>query len=262
MLAISLSISVPRLAGRFVIPTQSETTTLLGQMTVQPDANRQALINKLIYDLKNAGLWTTLDFLYVGAAHDAQAARINWINPAGVKQTVNGTPTWTTDRGYNGDGASAYLGCGINWSALTHFVQDNACLGIWCSNESNVGNPVIGTVTTARDNMSPRGGGNFSSRLNCATQSTIAVASSKSHSLATRSAAASYDMYRDGVSLGNQVQTSSAPVAEEIVVLRNQTSYNSAHQVGAAHGGSSLTPTQITAFFNALSSYMSSVGAI
>src|SRR5262245_5597796 len=59
-------------------PIQAETTALLAAMTVQPNAARQTLINDLIYGLKNAGLWIKIDFFYVLAAHDSQAARIGW----------------------------------------------------------------------------------------------------------------------------------------------------------------------------------------
>src|SRR5262245_39221350 len=97
--------------GGGATPVQAETTALLAAMTVQPNAARQTLINDLIYALKQSGAWAKMDFLYVLAAHDNQAARLNWKTAANLA-TVNGTCTFTVDRGYNGDGSTGYLGTG------------------------------------------------------------------------------------------------------------------------------------------------------
>jgi hypothetical protein len=68
-------------------------------MTVQPDNPRKRLINALIVGLKADGVWSKLDWLCLWAAHDQQAARVNWAQPA-KSATLNFVPTWTLDRGY------------------------------------------------------------------------------------------------------------------------------------------------------------------
>lgn len=104
--------------------TQAETTALLAAMSVQPSSPRTTLINTLIASLKTfktaAGqsFWDALDFLYLPAAHDAQAGRINWKNPAQVG-TVVGSPTFQTDRGYTGNIGTSYIDTGVALATAT-----------------------------------------------------------------------------------------------------------------------------------------------
>ncbi|MFG1397189.1 hypothetical protein [Roseixanthobacter pseudopolyaromaticivorans] len=65
-------------------PLAPETTSLLARMSVQPAAGRRTQIDTLVKSLLAAGIWTKLDALYLLAAHDAQAARLNlvpWSGP-------------------------------------------------------------------------------------------------------------------------------------------------------------------------------------
>jgi len=71
-------------------------------MSVAPSAARQLVIDALIRQLKDAGVWAKLDVLYVIAAHDIQAGRVNWKNPGTFTATEVSAPTFTTDRGYAG----------------------------------------------------------------------------------------------------------------------------------------------------------------
>ena len=244
---------------------QAETTALLAAMSVQPSAARKTVIDNLIVALKNAGVWTTLDMLYVCAAHDAQAGRINWINPASVA-TATSSPTFTTDRGYIGT-ASGYLATGVNWSALTKFTQNSAHLGAWIQNDATVGNTntsVIGGATNAnRYSVIPKiiTTNVQSLRVNGTTVSSFAIATSRGHHLGNRANSANFDAYKDGVLLGNTVVAASVPQAEEVWICRNTITAQTVHTVCAAHIGSSLTGPQITALNSALTSYMTAVGA-
>jgi len=80
-------------------------------MDVQPDAARKLLICQTITALKSAGLWDKLDLLFMFAAHDEQAGRINWVSPGYVLTRYNSC-TFTTDRGFTGDNVSMYLAGG------------------------------------------------------------------------------------------------------------------------------------------------------
>ncbi len=90
-----------------------EAAALLSRMTVTPSTARKQLIDALIATLVGAGIWAKLDALYLLAAHDAQAARLNWIADRYNLTAVN-SPTFTTDRGYAGTGAAMYLDTGFN----------------------------------------------------------------------------------------------------------------------------------------------------
>jgi hypothetical protein len=247
---------------------QAETTALLAAMTVQPSAGRKTLIDNMILALKSAGIWTTLDFLYVLAAHDAQAGRINWINPAQVMTVVTGTgpPTFTTDRGYLGVG-TGYLSTAVNWSALAKYTQSDAAIGAWVQNDATAGTAataVMGCLTTNnRISMTPRvvTTNALAARINGATASGNAIVSSRGHSLANRTGAAGIDAYKDGSLLGNTVIASVAVIAEEIVMFKNGATFNTVNILSAAHAGSSLSGGQITSLNNALTAYMTGVGA-
>jgi hypothetical protein len=243
-------------------PTQAETTALLAAMTVQPDAARQNLINDLIFALKNAGLWTTFDFFLVFAAHDQQAARVGWINPARIV-TSNGATTFTVDRGYNGDGVSAYLGLGTNLDALTKFTQNNGCMGVWCPNNSQ-GGSMIGLPTTQRLTLQPRSNvDTLATRFMSASQAQgVASVDPRGHTCLNRTAAAGYDRYKNGAVVDNVVGASLAVIAEEVVFVRNVATYASQPTLALAHGGSALTAPQIANLYGIINAYMTGVGAV
>jgi hypothetical protein len=108
---------------------ETETTTLLAAMTVEPSTVRKDQINDMIVELKDNGLWAKLDLLYVTAAHDSQAGRLNWKTPASnTLTTAGGTPSFTVDRGFTG-GPTGYLTTSTAVNALTQYTQNSACVG-------------------------------------------------------------------------------------------------------------------------------------
>lgn len=73
--------TIPR---SLTIGFQAVTSALLARMSVQPTTARASAINRLYVDLSLAGVLAKLDLFYVMAAHDAQAARLNWVPWTGV----------------------------------------------------------------------------------------------------------------------------------------------------------------------------------
>lgn len=86
-------------AGSSFVP---EAETLFAAMSVQPDTTRKTLIDSTIAALIAAGAWTKYEEFFMFAAHDVQAALLNWVNPAESAIRV-GSATFTTDRGFTGD---------------------------------------------------------------------------------------------------------------------------------------------------------------
>ncbi|MEW6257105.1 MAG: hypothetical protein AB1592_14220 [Pseudomonadota bacterium] len=78
-----LGVSVPSTAllrGRAQTqPPPTQATALIARMTAAPSTARATAIGALVRSLASAGLWQKLDALYLLAAHDAQAARLNWV---------------------------------------------------------------------------------------------------------------------------------------------------------------------------------------
>lgn len=237
-------------------------------MTTPPTAARKILINNLIVALLAAGVWSQLDILYLLAASDNQAARLNWINPAILTISPVNSPAFSADRGYTGDGASSYLNTTYNLTTGGQLAaQDNNCGGIW-SLTNNAGAGVADFGGTDLSLNTRDASNNFATRdASTTADSSGAVTTANGHLLITRSAAASYDKYKNAALLTNQVRTSGAFSSQALFGLaRNNGSGSgtafSTRQLAAMHVGAALTPTRITALYNALNSYLSAVGAV
>jgi hypothetical protein len=90
----------------------AEAETLVAAMSVEPDDTRKAHIDTTVGSLKSAGIWAKLDRLWMLAAHDSQAARLDWITASNSLSAIN-SPTFTADAGYASDGSTSYLNSGF-----------------------------------------------------------------------------------------------------------------------------------------------------
>lgn len=72
-----------------------------------PTGTRRAQVNALVRALKNAGAWTSIDHLYVRAAADSAASRLNWVNPT-KSLTPIASPALTADRFMLCNGTTQY----------------------------------------------------------------------------------------------------------------------------------------------------------
>lgn len=98
-MTLSTSINAPGPLGGWIIggaPVwgggsgySAEAIAYFAGMSVQPDATRKGQLDTLITSLKSAGVWAKLDALYIMAAHDAQAARVNAVAPGSVATITN-----------------------------------------------------------------------------------------------------------------------------------------------------------------------------
>lgn len=243
----------------------AEAETLVAAMTVAPNGARKALIDTFIGALKTAGLWSKIDVMWVLAAHDEQAGRLNWKSPGNFTLTAVNTVTFTVDRGFAGDGSSGYLDTG--WHAGTHAVQftrDNASVSVYQRTGGGNGNAtfsqdsphfrisaVAGTgtgtrarVNSASDHLSPAGG----------TQPLQGIG---------RRIDASYtSMIRDGVEVVSPTVAASTGFGTgnmRFCVMANAT-FSSA-QVAGGHLGAYLDDSDCASFYGAWHNYMTAVGA-
>lgn len=77
---------------------EAETIAYIDAMSVEPDEDRQAIINDLFVDLKAAGVLSKMSILYLLRAHDIDASQINAANP-GVNDNTVALSVWTEDEG-------------------------------------------------------------------------------------------------------------------------------------------------------------------
>ncbi|HHT1170878.1 TPA: hypothetical protein ACTYB9_005600 [Klebsiella michiganensis] len=120
------------------VALQQETTSLLARMTTQPTEIQKAAINRLYYDLKQAGILAKLDGLWLGINTSRADARLNIVNSS-LPLTENGTINFNTSSGWTFFGDS-WLDTGFNPStAGGHYSKDSASFGVMVAGAANSG---------------------------------------------------------------------------------------------------------------------------
>lgn len=242
------------------------TTALLAAMSSQPDATRQTVIDTAIAGLKSDGVWAEMGLLYVMAAHDSQAARLNWINPGTSTLTANNSPTFTTDRGYTG-GGTANLATAVATNAIPSFLQDDNGFGFWCLTAAQQSVPLGGTTLFS---VNPRNASNFvvARNANSTAQTTTAtVGTAAGLTSIVRTVSTGFDVYKDAALLQARTSTSNALDAQVWFLLAQNTGAgsagnNSSAQISVFWAGGALTALQIAALHSRLNTYLTAVGAV
>lgn len=246
----------------YVLP---ETLAVCAAFTTAPTAARKALINTLINNLVVCGAWDRMDVLYVLAAADSQAARINWKNPAAFTLSVTGTPTFTADRGYTGNGTDGVLVTGYNpQSASLGMAQNDAHGAVFLLN-STANNSfdmnadggrlrIRGRFTTGQPNV------NVSNNLNTvATGST----SAPDYVIGTRSDGTNQTVIVNGGTVVVTTGQASSALAQGITLLGNTAGAQwSDRQQCIAHAGRNLDVAQAFCAYKAFQTYLTALGAV
>jgi len=254
-----------------------EADLLIDTMTVRPQGNRAFLISDTIRRLKAADIWAKLDVLWMLAAHDAQAGRLNWKAPASFALTAVNSPTFTADRGYQGDGSTSYLNTG--WNPATNGVNytlNSACTGVYHNTTGGAGNDAhvsMGSsdLTNASFIVAHAGssGNIMRVRVNTATSynGTATITTRVGLTVADRSSSILTTLYRDAVAVDTTSNASSAIASQPVYLLTlnvagspGATNYTTA-RLATAFNGASLTTTQHTALHAINNAYLNSMGA-
>ncbi|EOG7231290.1 hypothetical protein ACLIA6_005462, partial [Klebsiella michiganensis] len=137
-LGIDLTTGFYYLWDATTIPLQSETTAFLARMTTQPNDIQKAAINRLYYDLKQYGLLTKIDGLWLGINTSRSDARLN-LASSSFTLTENGTIGFNISSGWTFFGDS-WLDTGFNPStAGGHYSKDSASFGVMVAGADNSG---------------------------------------------------------------------------------------------------------------------------
>jgi len=256
---LGLGLSIPEVAGRArAAANDPATDALIARMSVAPGDARAALIDALVRALKAAGVWAKLDALYVLAAHDAQAARLNWLGSGFTLAAVN-SPAFAVDRGYTGDGATSYLDSGFTDGSSGGFRQNDGHRGIWCGTNVNAFTFDIGTQ---RSRIVARSGSVASIYANAAggDNVTLPSATSVGWTCYSRGNSADYLFARD-TSQSTVTRASDTPQAASVLLCGAASSGFSARRIAAAHWGRALSGSEMNALRAALAAWMAGVGA-
>lgn len=248
----------------------SAATTLFAAMSVQPVQSRKVLYNDLILALKAGNYWDSIDFLYLIAAHDSQAAKLNIKSPAANTITLTSAPVFATDSGYTTDGVDDVLD--LNFNPATdgvNFTQNSACFGIYSLTS--------GTATSSRGGWFDGTDGTTMNSRNGSSAVVFrvnqAAASQTDNNINTtgagwyvgnRSAAGATQLYKNGVALSvttNANQASTAINSHNLQLGSAVAATFVATKFAAAIGGASFDATAQLAIYNIISEYIQGVGA-
>lgn len=253
---------------------EAEATALFARFTTPPTSARKAIINTLIKALKDGGVWSKLDALYLTAAADAQAARRNWVQDAFNLTAVN-SPTFTADRGYAGNGSSSYLRTGFNPTTAPSpkFAQNSAHVSL----ADRTSRAAASRVEMGAINAGPTifmaqiatrfTGGTALARITGSVTGIPAFASTESSGrfVVSRTGATAMEAYRNAASIGTSANASASLLNLEIYLgaLNSNGSplLYSTDQIAQAGVGSALSGAEVATLDAAIAAYLTAVGA-
>lgn len=234
---------------------------LISRMTIAPSDTRREIIEGLISDLRACGVWDKLDALYVFAAHDVQAARLNWKGSVVADATTVNAPLFTVDRGFTGDGGAAYLDTNTVPTQYVKYTANDATLGVYVRNSVNLNvndissTPFAHITAAASNNIVVRVNSSSFFNGNNAGDRTGLFAASRLTGSNTGFA------YKDGQAAGSGAQSAGILPGLPMQFLRgNLTSY-STRQIAAGFWGAGLTSQEHADLNTALTIYLTAVGA-
>lgn len=236
------------------------TATYVAAMTAQPDPVRRNLINDLIVGLKADGDWTKLTWLSLIAAHASQAGRLNAVNPDQALIEVNG-PTFTTDRGYTGNGSTSYLDAGRALGG--QFTLNSGSFGTYVNQvpgagDRHVAGPVGGPPFTVVFCVSAVPGQLFGYSNNNSGFSG-AAADTGMH-IVSRTSATAAALYRNGTSIVTDANAATAVPTGNVGVGRGGNIYAAARHA-CVFWGAGLDTAAVARVSSRILTYLTAIGA-
>lgn len=248
----------------------ADATTLFAAMSVQPDSTRKALINTTILALKTAGIWTLLDRLWVMAAHDSQAACLDWKGVGNL--TLVNAPTFVANQGFAGDGATSRINTGFIPSTHgANFALNDASLGVYSRTNLIDGNQIdmSGADASHRVNLQSGDSSNqmrYSVNTNANIRSGVGtVTDSRGFFVGRRTASGAANALRNGSSIDTDVTASTGRPTTSIYLCASNSNGTpasfSTRQLACAFFAASLLTQQQTDLYTIIQAYMTGVGA-
>lgn len=223
-----------------------DTRRLIDAMTVRPVAARIRRIDRTIRSLNRENIWPVIDGFYRIAAHDEQAARLDWKNPGTNTLVYTGTPPissqFTVDRGVTGNATDVRLDATISGTPANY-----------TSMSAHIAAIVLTNTATAVDDCSLRTSGAVirgAVRIrNGATASSIRASTNGGLSSSTainvpkmvlgdRLDGSNQTIYQRGVADGTGAAAGAAIGANGLIqILWDGTSYNDRQFAFLCYGG-------------------------
>jgi hypothetical protein len=229
-----------------------------------PSASQQLLQNRLIGDLKSAGVWSKLDTFAMFATNgNSSFALIDWKRLS--QYTAVNSPTFTTNQGFNGNALSSYIN--TNYNAVTNatnYTLNSASVGAYLFENATGDFAYIGALVlpNAFSALVPNRNSNLT-RLNDSGSAFPSTNITETGLIcANRTNSTTVNIYKNGILHDSKSESTTA--------LPNTNFYALAWSLGGSPGqltnkkvscvftGGDLTSTQVN-FSNALNTYMTSL---
>jgi hypothetical protein len=223
-----------------------------------PTLYQRVLQNKLVIDLKAAGVWAKLDKFYNFANNGSKEfATLNWKAPTLTQCTLFNSITFTSNQGFTGNGTNMYIDTNFQLASGVNYSLNNASRYVFMYNASGNGpfdgNSAASTNTIRRLNTSAQ-------RINQGANGVSPIFDYNSTSglkSIHRTSVTSITLFNDDVSETRTISSTGPIAAANHLLLRTQTTYG-AHTLSMFAAGASLV-SENTAFMNAYYSYISSI---
>lgn len=245
------------------IPSYSEEATqFLDRITAT--SPRRKLYVALIDSLVEAGVWDSLDALWIFAAENRAAAKQNLVSSSYTcVEAFN--PTFIAYQGFTGNGTSAYLDTTFNPTTASspHFTQNNASMGVWSLTEASATPGMFGWEDASDGaRIRPRSTGNqFQWLTNQASQSSVSNNDGRGWYSIDRDSSTTGAGYRYGALVASSSATSAAMNNATFKTHFTKTAQFSSATVAAAFIGGHMTASQHSTLYLALMTLLNLIGA-
>lgn len=243
-----------------VVDRQVETTNLLARFTKTPSDTGANVINRLIYDLKQSGVWAKLDALYVARTMSLDDSKLNWIANSNNLVQNNAQSYYPVPKDSRWYFNSYNFDTGLNLSALSgvKYSSNHLSLGAIVKPSTlskNIAGAYDGSSgTTLSYNIA------IDTRVNQAAYSSsnkLAGVGNYSLIAAVRDADI-VNVYQDNTLLSSETIASTTPINQTIKLGKiSDTILSDSTDVYAFFVGKTLTASDINALNKALQLYMS-----
>lgn len=237
-------------------PVEAEATSLIARMSSPPNDFQALTIHNFWNYAKGSTFLSKLDYLWILAAHEAGAARLNWIADA-VNLTATGGPTFTINKGYQGNGTNQDLATGIALTSLTQGSQNNFHIGIWSLTDVNNAGGNSSDIGTDRAYIA-RAAGSSNAVIRPVTSSAVSYSGGLSypgHLALVRTASNAWQGFKNGNQVTSGTDASAAFNATLFYLLRSGGVGRGTNQIAAAHVGAALTADEMGELNEALTRY-------
>jgi len=242
----------------------SEAEAIWAEFDTPPSWERRGVINDAVVALMDAGVWSKLDVLYMFAAADSQAAKINWKDPGTFDATAVNSPTFTADAGFTGNGTNSYVDTNFNpVSASGQMAAADAHIMAFLTTTPADVKVFVGFTADYKTFIAPNVGGTntqYAITDNAQGGINIANAIAATQYTATRTASNACNLYKGGSSIN---ATSTAVTASltnsNMSICRGPAGDFSSARVSAASAGAALTAGEVSDYYDAMLAYMEAV---